>query len=169
MAPKKRTKGFTLVEVVVVAGLISLVIGITAALVLSSFNVFARSTRMDHGKQLGLAVYDFYESRLRAAADVHIGGTDPGGEYLALTVAGSHVVHSGTAIYDESIYNGAQVRVTVEALDTAALGLAVEVYDRDGVIFAKDSALRLITMDAAGKAVTAPPGPITDPVIYYIP
>jgi prepilin-type N-terminal cleavage/methylation domain len=133
----RRDRGFTLVEVLVALALISVLLGVTAGLVLASMNGFARGARQNEAKQLGLTIYEAVEARLSTA-------TALGEGERSLESLGGRVLQGGTALYPETLYGALSAAFTVEAAGPSALRLTVTIYDETGAAFTKESAFRLL-------------------------
>lgn len=166
MLKTKRNRGFTLVEILVAFGMLSLIISVTATVILASMNSFSRTAAMDYAQQLGLSVYSLYEQRLKAAPAVQIGGQPPQGQ-ARLSVEGGHIYADGQAYFPDEYYGGMTVEVNTGG-DGAVLALEVLVLRPDGSrAFAKQSSVRLITLHRLGGQIGGQTAPCQNPVIYY--
>jgi len=143
----RRDRGFTLVEVLVALALISVLLGVTAGLVLASMNGFARGARQSEAKQLGLTIYEAVEARLSIA-------TALGEGERSLESLGGRVLQGGAALYPDTLYGSLSAAFTVEAAGPSALRLTVTIYDETGAVFTKESAFRLLN----GPEITLPEG-----------
>lgn len=85
-APRRRSCGFTLVELLVVVAIIAVLIGLLLPAVQSARESARRTQCLNHLRQLGLAVLQFHSARgrLPTAGDCSDGYHDPAQEYRPL-------------------------------------------------------------------------------------
>lgn len=166
-------RGFTLVEVLVAGGIPILVIGVTAGIILASMGGFSRTAQMSEAKQLGLAVYDYYQNRLVEAMEVSI-NTDIADRTGALAISGEGRLQfddgSGLAdLYNEDVYNNMTLRVNARVNSVGyALDLKVEVLNREGgVSFVKESSFRCNNLKRRGETISGSAEYSQNPIIYY--
>ena len=172
--------GFTLVEVIVASSILVLLIAVTGGIMLSSMGGFSRVTAMGEAKQLGLAIYDFYQEQLVEALSVSLENQASGDDQsLAVDGDSGHVLYNGEDLYGGTMYNGLQVRISDWAEDYI-LYLKVELWrdqDSDGlyaaneVVFVKESAYRINNLKRAGTSIGGLTGSADSPhvngTIYY--
>lgn len=154
-------RGFTLVEIVVAGGLLLVIIGITASLLLGGMGGYSRVARMDQAKQLGLAVYDFYQSQLTEATAVSLAeNPDNLSESLKISSAG-RLLYNNEDLYGGDMYGSFRLSVSHWAGNDYLLYLQVTVWqDEDGndildsgeEIFIKKSAFRINNLTPQRKS-----------------
>mgnify|MGYP000968912038 CR=1 FL=1 len=154
----KNCQGFTLVEVILASSILLLLIAVSGGILLSSLGGFSRVAAMGEAKQLGLAVYSFYQHRLTVAKTVSL-GTGAAGEdqYLEVVDATGRLRYNNEELYGEEAYHGLRLQTSqwVEEKDYL-LYLTVTVWrDEDGngvcdegeALFIKDGAFRINNLE----------------------
>jgi len=172
-------QGFTLVEVIVTSAILLLLIAVTGGIILSSLGGFTRVAAMAEAKQLGLAVYDFYQDRLTEALTVSLQTAVGQDQSLAVAGGTGRVLYNGADLYGDAIYNGMKVR-TSQWAEGYILHLKVEIWrDEDGdglyddgeAVFVKQSAFRINNLKRSGGSIGGSPGSSGSPhingAIYY--
>lgn len=153
MPKNSRNKGFTLVEVIVAFGLLTLIIGITAPLIMSAMSTFSRGQRLAQAKQMGLGAYEYIEARVSPSLAVTLGGQNPGDAFSAITVADGLLTLDGEAVYSRELCGGLEFSLDVSASESTLLQITLKISDGGRVVFAKTSAFRLINMQKSGGEI----------------
>ncbi len=179
-------KGMTLVEVLVASALLVVLIAIAGGLILSTMNNSTRYARNDQAKQLGLAIYNYYEGRLQNGAEiVVVPDGDDASAYITDTAKPAAIRSNGSIVeakaidstafvdlYSEDTYNRMTVNTAVYVAGVI-MHLQVDILYENEVIFSKKSAFRLATMYRLGTSVKGDLGSETaqliNPTIYYLP
>lgn len=174
-------KGMTLVEVLVASALLVVLIGVAGGLIISSMNNSTRYNRMDNAKQMGIAVYDFYQDTLQNATFIAIDPTnreninnvadmleDKAGLQIAFNGSsgyetapadGGHIYFKQVDemtfndLYGDDFYNYMTINTALYFSGTV-MSLQVDVLWEGEVLFTKHSSFRLATLRRLGKSVT---------------
>lgn len=165
-------KGFTLVEVIITFGILCVVIGIAAGIIVSTGNSYYKDASINFNSQLGNSAYNFIEDNLRTIMHLEIGGRDTAYDELVV-IDNGHLKYSNDGgssyidVFDESVYNNATLQITT-SVSGSYLSLTVDVI-RDGeMVFEKSSGFQLENIgEATGAGVTGTLTQTVNPVLNF--
>ncbi|MEA4911989.1 MAG: prepilin-type N-terminal cleavage/methylation domain-containing protein [Oscillospiraceae bacterium] len=162
----KNNRGMTLVELIVTLAIFSIIMGVTASLILSGSDVFARGAQTDTDKLVGDAVYAFVESRVKYATHLTVApAQDSGGSEALYVQSGRLQYRSGVTeaydVYGEEFYAGRSIALRFYKDETAAsddayiLEVLVTRRGNSEPSYTARAGVRLENMSLSGSTVTA--------------
>ncbi|MEG0750820.1 MAG: hypothetical protein RR998_03650 [Oscillospiraceae bacterium] len=152
---KLNTKGMTVVEMVVVMSIMMIVMGVTAAMILSSSNLLSKSSDISIDKYIGDAVFNFTENRVKYATELSIKDSGATPTSRAITVDGTtgHLATKLSSdkfedIYGDEFYLGRTVELYVLSTTDFTAELAVKVFRRGETdpSYSTGSIVRIVNM-----------------------
>jgi prepilin-type N-terminal cleavage/methylation domain-containing protein len=192
-------KGFTLVEMIVVSGLLLVLIIIAGGLIAVSFNVTTKNMRLDQSKQIGIAVYNFYQESLQDAKMMVLvpeGMSPPAAmddvfeDLMAVKIIDGELMikdagsMSFTSFYGEKFYAGLTVDSALY-IEDKLMYWQVEIADKEKILFTRQGSFRLYQLAYMDQEVQSidilkleliaaddlgtEAAPLVNPVIYFLP
>ena len=164
-------KGFTLVEVTVAFVLLSILIVVSGAIILSALSMYSRSAASAQAQRLGDSVYDFVSDRLTYAQHIEI-GSDTEGYAQSILISDGVASYRQTAdgeyrpIADTTLY-GATVSLETQ-VDGTVMTLTVTVSYGSRNTYERSSSFRLINVETMdGGSVTGTVGLLSNPAVFF--
>lgn len=173
----KNNRGFTLVEIIVACVIVSIAMAFAAGILLTSFNLTSRSAAANESKMIGDTVYNWISDRLTYASNLQIlngQDTTTAAKYSnTLRIENGKLLvkmEGGTeySLYGNDFYGNTEIRMTVQALDSNKVRLAVEVLDGDTVCYRTGSTIQILNIAVTGGSISGVTGTeLTDPKLIY--
>ncbi len=153
-------KGFTLVELIVSLGLLSVVIALTCAILLSVFNHYSKDATMTEAQEIGDTASQWLTDQLRYATELEISDKAAVNTYnTAVQVKEGNLCYWRTDdtsnvenLYGEQFYYGMSINTEAYIKDGRWLTIITYVDDREGQnLYKKERTFEIINMSLAQK------------------
>lgn len=173
--------GFTLVETLVTAAILTILIGLCSALIIGAMNTTARTARTSDMYQLGNGVYNFVSDCLRYATEIEVtdnlvtgGADDVTDDWEALWVSSEGVFLYMAAddddfiqFYDAGLYQGATIAVNITEYNDSIPAITIEIIisDANNTWYTQTGTIAPLNADASD--IDMPTTPLENPLISF--